>query len=202
MKRLACLLLLVGGVVACGSGSDEDGVADDALSGNWASTCYADTNATGEIQNYIKDKLVVASGRFTLTQVYHAPSDASCGQARWTEVIKSDAIVGAAVSAPEGARSLDLTPRSYEQTPNTAEIVQVFNQTKQCGYSDWSLNTAKDVTAASACVAATAMATYYDVYKISGNTLSFGYSKGGDDGSSTDKRPKTLDPARQYQKTT
>ena len=63
---------------------------------------------------------------------------------------------------------------SFKYTPETAADVSYVNTNSICGYSDWALNTEKDITA---CFSSTIPAnkTFLNIYKLVGNNLYLGF---------------------------
>ena len=65
---------------------------------------------------------------------------------------------------------------SFKYTPETAAVVSDLNTNSYCEYSDWALNTEKDITGKT-CGSLTipvANTTYLSIYKLVGNNFYLG----------------------------
>jgi hypothetical protein len=196
---LALVLLAAFALTACGSesggGSGDDGLA--ALAGTWKTDCHAEKRADGNVESYKRMELVISGSSFVTTSTYFQESDATCATQRYSSVLTATAAVGGEVEEIAGAKKIDIKPSKVEVTPATADAAAIFNQEPYCDISDWAAGVKRDVSERTC---AGELDTVYDIYKLDGKELVFGYADGDEVGSAEGSRPKTLDTAHIYKK--
>jgi hypothetical protein len=201
MRQLPLVLVLLAtfALTACGSDSGGDGGDDGlaALAGTWKTDCHAENDADGDVDSYKRTELVVSGSTFVTTASFFEKSDTTCATPRYSSVLTAAVVLGGEVAALAGTKKIDINPSRFEVTPATAAAAAVFNQEPYCDISDWAAGVKRDVTEKTC---AGNLDTVYDIYKLDGNELVFGYADGDEIGSAADRRPKTLDAAHAYKK--
>lgn len=196
---LALVLLAAFALTACGSdsgsGGGDDGLA--ALAGTWKTDCHAENGSDGNVKFYKRMELVISGSSFVTSSTYFQESDTTCATQSFSSVLTATAAGGGQVEEIAGARKIDIKPSKVEVTPATADAAAIFNQEPYCDISDWAAGVKRDVSAKTC---AGNLDTVYDIYKLDGKELVFGYADGDEVGSAEGRRPKTLDTAHIYQK--
>lgn len=187
----------------CRSRSD-DSIASE-LDGSWLSTCRSRTDQLGT--NYFEINALAFSGA-NMTSSIRSYSDAACK----TELSDKPILTGVSnystgdfTVGSGGARKFDSQLQTLTITLTTDAYVALYNGTNGtsppvCG-GGFVKNQPKALTAAS-CASSDALrsefAPRYDIFKVSGTLLYFGYlgpAGSASDGSSDSTRPPALDPS-------
>lgn len=198
---LAILLISIFiGLSACGADSGGGGEKlDPDLIGQWQTACYAEKSANGVPKSFKRDELSISSSSFLSVIRFYPADDSNCENLRYSSEISSNFFVGSSLVEMPDIRSIDITPVKTRITPASDEVAKVFNQQPNayCNLSDWNAGVSRDVTGRSC---AASQDVIYDIYRREDNTLVFGYIYGEDIGNRADRRPKTLDQDRVFQK--
>jgi hypothetical protein len=198
MTKITKLGLLLGACLAgCGnnsSGSTIDGggggidaAPTPAIEGTWVQACTQMGTAT----------FTIASGMMTS----HVASftDAACATESLDIDLTSTYALPGPATAPAGAKKIDVTTESITFTPKAAATVAQLNAGMVCGFTDWALGTAKDVTGKN-CPPLGMLPTQgtvaYNIYFVdktaTPETLQLGMLTMTEDGTTDAKRPTTL----------
>jgi|694.fasta_scaffold72862_2 hypothetical protein len=188
---------------ACRSRSDDSTASE--LDGSWLSTCRSRTDQLGT--NYFEINALAFSGA-NMTSSIRSYSDAACK----TELSDKPILTGVSnystgdfTLGSGGARKFDSQLQTLTITLTTDAYVALYNGTNGtsppvCG-GGFVKNQPKALTAAS-CASSDALrsefAPRYDIFKVSGTLLYFGYlgpAGSASDGSSDSTRPPALDPS-------
>jgi len=144
------------------------------LEGAWQTSCYLDS---ADNHSYITT-ISVTGTNLEIKDESH--DDSSCNTDNGTLVasFSSLSIGEEELSFSSGATGHKFTMNlaSFKYTPETAADVSYVNTNSICGYSDWALNTEKDITGKT-CGSLTipvANTTYLSIYKLVGNNLYLG----------------------------
>ena len=142
------------------------------LEGTWLTSCYTSSD------NYTNIGKIVVSG----TNVVHtseAHSDTSCANdySKW-EYSYASLSIGDEVTFDDGTKGhkYTLNVASTNFTPQSSSYVSTLNSTSMCGYSDWTLNSSKDLAGVT-CGAVTynlKNTTGKGLYNLVGNNLFLG----------------------------
>ena len=141
------------------------------MEGTWITSCFA----SGSIYNI--NTITVTGTDVVVKYEWHSDSNCSTDYALWEDTYDSLSI-GDEVTFSDATKGHKFTLEvvSFKLTPQTASVVSALNTDNSCGYSDWTLNTAKDITGK------TCSSTAYDVantsvqglYNLVGNNLFIG----------------------------
>ena len=171
MKRFIIIALTLSFSFFVFSCSEEDDAVTDTdpLIATWESDCMIDPDQTTE--SY-KERLVASSltaGTFS-RDVY---PDTTCATLMMTVDLTASSIVGSEITIDSGetVTEFDLIFTAASFTPKSATAVSDFNSTSMCGYTDWVLDVAKDVSAklglTQACGGPTLDEAIYTIYYLS-----------------------------------
>ena len=110
------------------------------LEGTWKTACYTNSDNSTNIATFtfVGNVLTVKDQRY---------SDTSCATVYKLEEIPVTFSYGNEVSFMSGntGRYFKVTIGStYKTTPQSASAVSAFDNSSECGFSNWELNTAKD----------------------------------------------------------
>lgn len=183
------------GLDASGEGGDDDNT--NLLAGSWKTTCFAEIDESGNPSGYSRRELKVSGSDFVTMSYFFKETDTSCSAARYSKIVTATFSVGSTVSDIPGAKAINYLPTKTEVTPATAEHATIFSADPYCGISDWQAGVKRDVTG-KPCEVPREM--FYDVYRLQGASLVFGYADGAEVGSTPDLRPKTLDLVHGYER--
>ena len=144
------------------------------LEGAWQTSCYLGSDNLSYITT-----ISVTGTNLEIKDESH--DDSSCNTDNGTLVasFSSLSIGEEELSFSSGATGHKFTMNlaSFKYTPETAADVSYANTNSICGYSDWALNTEKDITGKT-CGSLTipvAKTTYLSIYKLVGNNLYLGF---------------------------
>lgn len=161
------------------------------LNGAWSTGCMDDDGTQGNYTYTFSDD--------SFTGVMTNYNDAECKQGILTFAIQASYVGG--TEAPRApAKIFDATVVSVTATLHDARYVDYFNQSTVCGFSDWALDVAKDLTGATCGDEKMASAgdKMYNIYAISGNQLTLGETTDELDGKTPETRPTELDSTYVY----
>ena len=145
MKNFYIILILFLSftIYSCAKKSDTSSTTATTteLEGTWLTSCYTSSD------NYTNIGKIVVSG----TNVVHtseAHSDTSCANdySKW-EYSYASLSIGDEVTFDDGTKGhkYTLNVASINFTPQSSSYVSTLNSSSMCGYSDWTLNTSKDL---------------------------------------------------------
>ena len=143
------------------------------LEGTWITSCYLETDNS----SYYIDTISVTGTDLSIKSESH--EDSGCNTDNGTAVATFNFLsIGDEVTFSSGATGHKFTINlsSFTYTPETTSIVSSLNTESFCGYSDWELNSEKDITGKT-CGSITvpvANTTYLGLYKLVGNNLFLG----------------------------
>ena len=159
---------------SCAKKSDTSSTTTTELEGAWQTSCYL-----GSTDNHSYITTISVTGT-NLEIKDESHDDSSCNTDNGTLVasFSSLSIGEEELSFSSGATGHKFTMNlaSFKYTPETAADVSYVNTNSICGYSDWALNTEKDITGKT-CGSLTipvANTTYLSIYKLVGNNLYLG----------------------------
>lgn len=190
VKILVAATVIVASTFSCGKEDDKAATASE-IDGTWSSTCKSDNNGGFE-----KTVFVIAGGTGVMTSGTY--SDVACTTATSLMAMTSSFTAGSAVTAPAGAKELNMKGLSITFTYNTADDVSEANATNICG-GGFVKDQPKTVTATDCANTEGLKDSFkeeFSIYKVDGNKLYTGDC--GDEGTATDcsaatKRPSALD---------
>ena len=161
-------------IISCAKkSSEETNSTTTELEGKWKTSCYLDSRNN---HFYITTISVTGTNLEIKDEAHH---DSSCNTDDETTVWSNSSLsIGEEVTYSSGATGHKFTMNlaSFKYTPETAADVSYVNTNSICGYSDWALNTEKDITGKT-CGSFTipvANTTYLSIYKLVGNNLYLG----------------------------
>ena len=143
------------------------------LEGAWQTSCYLDS---ADNHSYITT-ISVTGTNLEIKDESHDDSSCNTDDGIFASNFSS-LFIGEEISFSSGATGHKFTMNlaSFKYTPETAADVSYVNTNSICGYSDWALNTEKDITGKT-CGSLTipvANTTYLSIYKLVGNNLYLG----------------------------
>ena len=176
MKNIYIILILFLSftIYSCAKKSDTSSTTSTTteLEGAWQTSCYLGSDNLSYITT-----ISVTGTNLEIKDESH--DDSSCNTDNGTLVASFSSLsIGEEVSFSSGATGHKFTMNlvSFKYTPETAADVSYGNTNSICGYSDWALNTVKDVTGKT-CGSVTlpaANTTYLSMYKLVGNNFYLG----------------------------
>ena len=175
MKNIYIILILFLSftIISCAKKSDTSSTTTTTteLEGTWVTNCYASGSS------YYIQTVIVSGTDISKKKEQHTDSSCSTDYVLWEDTYDSLSI-GDEVTFSDATKGHKFTLEvvSFKLTPQTASVVSALNTDNSCGYSDWTLNTAKDITGK------TCSSTAYDVantsvqglYNLVGNNLFLG----------------------------
>ena len=178
MKKMIYVLVILFlslTLFSCAKKSDtSSSTTTTELEGAWKTSCYIDSDNL----SYYITTISVTGTNLEIKDESH--DDSSCNTDNGTLVasFSSLSIGEEELSFSSGATGHKFTMNlaSFKYTPETAADVSYVNTNSICGYSDWALNTEKDITGKT-CGSLTipvANTTYLSIYKLVGNNLYLG----------------------------
>ena len=178
MKKMIYVLVILFlslTLFSCAKKSDtSSSTTTTELEGVWKTSCYIDSDNL----SYYITTISVTGTNLEIKDESH--DDSSCNTDNGTLVasFSSLSIGEEELSFSSGATGHKFTMNlaSFKYTPETAADVSYVNTNSICGYSDWALNTEKDITGKT-CGSFTipvANTTYLSIYKLVGNNLYLG----------------------------
>ena len=179
MKKMIYVLVILFlslTLFSCAKKSDTSSTTTTTeLEGAWQTSCYL---FSADNLSYVTT-ISVTGTNLEIKDESH--DDSSCNTDNGTLVasFSSLSIGEEELSFSSGATGHKFTMNlaSFKYTPETAADVSYVNTNSICGYSDWALNTAKDITGKT-CGSLTipvANTTYLSIYKLVGNNLYLGF---------------------------
>lgn len=166
-------------------------------SGGGASTSgpTAGTYATGCVHPDVNDSytynITVSSGSVSFLTVQYEETSACTTAAVETAATHYASYPGAA-STPSGAQKIDMTVGTVTMTPKSSAAVTLLNSNSRCGYNNWALNVAKNITTNSSCGWG-ANTKAFSIYKMDSSTLYLGKGDGSHNGLSESQRHVQLE---------
>jgi len=176
MKNILYVILLSGlslALFSCAKKSDTSSTTTTTteLEGTWIASCYQSGSY------YIVTTYSIAGTDLVKKVEYHSDSSCSTDYSMYEYTLGSLAM-GDKATYSDGGRGYRFSHNvvSSKYTPQVEANVSGKNSSSWCGYSDWALNTAKDITGKT-CGSSThsaAKTTIFGLYKLLGNNLKFG----------------------------
>jgi len=168
MKIISLTLLIVIVFISCSKKDDEKDKTTE-LEGTWSSVCYASGSY------YFIDSIIVSGTNFVMKEEYHDDSNCNTDNATVVYNLSGLSIKDEVVNFTSGATGHDFSVNvsNVKATLQNSYEVSYTNTVNGCGFSDWALNTEKDVTGKT-CGSTTyppANVTLLGLYKLVGNNL-------------------------------
>lgn len=143
MLYVLVISLLSFSIFSCAKKSDSSSTTSTtALEGTWLSSCHS----SGSYYKLLT--LIVTGTGVVLKKEMHHDSNCSTDNntQEWTY---SSLLIGDSVTYESGTKTgayFSMIFSGATETPNSAYDVTWVNDNSYCGYSDWELNVAKDIT--------------------------------------------------------
>lgn len=192
MNNFLVIFVSLAFVSACGKKDESKpasstGIAE--LQGTWISAChpYEESDSIDRLTEVYSGTTAVS------TRVVY--SDAACTVPELTSKLTATASAAGDAATPAGAKKINYTISGLTLTPNAAAIVSDLNANGYCGFTDWALNTEKNLVG-STCDEEQIMAgeVIYAIYKLNSATeMSHGMADDTYDQSTEAKRPIRFD---------
>ena len=168
--------------------------------GTWNSNCYSQS-AQGQTE-YAKDQLTVSGTAMGVDSAIY--SDSSCGQSAIATIHTGETIaLSPSTTGTAGVQNVDLQLTGLTLTFHDSTYIEYMNTESFCGYSNWAVDQAQDVTGKS-CGGQTMPSAGTQNYDIMGvgtdGNLYMGLVTTTLTGASPDKRPTALDTSIIYSK--
>ena len=175
MKNIYILILFFSfTIISCAKKSDTSSTSTTTtteVEGTWVTSCFL----SGGV--YRIHTITVTGTDVVVKYEWHTDSSCSTDYALWEDTYDSLSI-GDEVTFSDATKGHKFTLEvvSFKLTPQTASVVSALNTDNSCGYSDWTLNTAKDITGKTCDSTAVAVAntSVQGLYNIVGNNLFLG----------------------------
>jgi hypothetical protein len=182
MKNILYIFFLAGlclALFSCANNSSTSSTASTTteLEGTWVTSCYASGSS------YYIQTVIVSGTDVTMKVKVHTDSSCSTDNGTWIDTYSSLSI-GDNVTFVSGSTGhyFSVAVSTFTYTPTLASDVSTLNAASWCGYSNWTLNTAKDYTGKTCGSTSYSVAntTYLGLYMLVGNNLFTGtYSSDG-----------------------
>jgi hypothetical protein len=173
MKKILYVFLLAVlslALFSCANNSSTSSTASTTteLEGTWITSCYASGSY------YYIQTVIVSGTDLTMKVKVHTDSTCSTENGIWIDTYSSLSI-GDNVTFTSGAtgHKFSVAVNTFTFTPTLASVVSDLNAVVWCGYSNWTLNTAKDYTGKTCGSTSYSVAntTYLGLYMLVGNNL-------------------------------
>ena len=175
MRNIYIILILIFSftILSCAkeSGTSSTTTTTTEIEGTFLTNCFQSGS------HYNIQTITVTGTDVVVKYEWHTDSSCSTDYVLWEDTYDSLSI-GDEVTFSDATKGHKFTLEvvSFKLTPQTASVVSALNTDNSCGYSDWTLNTAKDITGK------TCSSTAYDVantsvqglYNLVGNNLFLG----------------------------
>ena len=147
MKKILYVLvisLLSFAIYSCAKKSDSSSSSSTTteLEGTWLASCFSSGSY------YKIDTLTVSGTGMEYKSERH--SDSSCSSDNYTQDFTYSSLsIGDAITYDNGTKTgayFSMILSGATETPNSSYDVTWVNDNSYCGYSDWELNVAKDIT--------------------------------------------------------
>ena len=174
MKYFKTIFIMVFSFIflSCANDDDSSSSSTTELEGTWITSCTLDSDNYSHLY-----KIVVTGTDVVETDEVH--SDTSCSTDAWKwEYTYSSLTIEDEVTFTDGTKGhkYSLNIQSSNFTVQTSAGVSSLNSSSTCGYNDWVINTAKDLSGIT-CGSATHPAkntTGRGLYNLVGNNAFFG----------------------------
>jgi hypothetical protein len=174
MKNIYIILILIFSftIFSCAKKSDTSSTTTTTeVEGTWVTSCFL------EGSTYRIHTITVTGTDVVVKYEWHSDSNCSTDYVLWEDTYDSLSI-GDEVTFSDATKGHKFTLEvvSFKLTPQTASIVSALNTADSCGYSDWTLNTARDYTGKTCSSTAYAVAntSVQGMYNLVGNNLFLG----------------------------
>jgi len=169
MKLISMIILIIIVFISCSKKDDEKDNTTSELEGTWSSVCYASGSY------YLIDSIIVSGTNFAIKEEHHDDSNCNTDNATVVYNFSGLSIKDAVVTFTSGATGHDFSVNvsNVKATLQNSSEVSYTNTNNGCGFSDWALNTEKDITGKT-CGSTTyppANVTLLGLYKLVGNNL-------------------------------
>ena len=175
MKNIYIILILISSltIISCAKKSDTSSTttATTEVEGTFLTNCF-------QSGSYYNIQTITVTGTDVVVKYeWHTDSSCSTDYAIWEDTYDSLSIGdNLSFSDDTMGHKFTLEVVSFKLTPQTASVVSALNTDNSCGYSDWTLNTAKDITGKTCDSTAVAVAntSVRGLYNLVGNNLFLG----------------------------
>ena len=162
MKYIIPIIILSFVLLSC-SKEDEKKSATTELEGTWKTACYTNSDNSTNI-----DTLKFVGNVYTRKdQRYSDTACATVYKLEETLVTFSYGVEVSYYSGNTGRKFKIIMGSTYKTTPQSASAVSAFDNSSECGFSNWELNTTKDCDHDED----DAGSTLYGLYLLDGNKL-------------------------------
>jgi hypothetical protein len=177
--------LALGFAAGCGE-KDEDAEEKKELEGTWAWPCVADNSGSNNLQgdnDHMIQSMIFEGDNFEYRTTMF--NDSAC-----TDQFAHFGYVGTYVTEGESetvtdAKNWSFTVTSITATIASSDVVNMFNSSSECGFTDWAVGVAKTISGQTCDTLAdiaseTVPFTHVDIYKRDGSSLYMGAESGSD----------------------
>ena len=170
MIYVSVISLLSLTILSCAKKSSTSSTATTTteLEGTWVTNCYASGSS------YYIQTVIVSGTDISNKKEQHTDSSCSTDYVLWEDTYDSLSI-GDEVTFSDSTKGHKFTLEvvSFKLTPQTASVVSALNTDNSCGYSNWTINTAKDYSGKTCGGTAYAVAntSVQGLYNLVGNNL-------------------------------
>ncbi len=184
MRLLSITLLFVSSFVFAATEFD----------GNWKSSC------AGQQGGYSTENIKIGENKIDYTVAVFG--DAGCTNKYVDLVTVGTLDIGPMSQSIAMAHDTQIIFSKINLTPRSGFVTMMLNSKTMCGYKDWKVNVAKDVSGRECDgqqMPKIGDATY-DLVSLQNSKLFYGEKTEENDGTSPEKRPKKLDTSRPFSK--
>ena len=195
MKNIYIILILIFSltIISCAKKSDTSSTTTTTteVEGTWVTSCFL----SGGV--YRINTITVTGTDVVVKYEWHSDSSCSTDYALWEDTYDNLAI-GDEITFSDATKGHEFTLEvvSYKLTTHTTTATSDLNTAVYCGYSDWALNTAKEISGitCSGISYAVANTSVQGMYNLVGNNLFLGTLN------TTGSYPTTVSTSRTYVK--
>lgn len=195
MKQIVTILAISVVLTNCQKKAEINSPSESIEGSTWSTSC------TSAGQGYYDTRSAnFTNGQFTMSQ--SGFSDASCASGYLKMDVTGTYVFSGVIDDKKNYVGVDETLASITVTPLSATIVSYYNTNSYCGFTNWTLNVAKNITGLN-CGGdqiSAAGTVGYDIYYASNGILNFGLYDSTHNGTSTVTRPEELDTAFSFTK--
>ena len=174
ITKLLSFALLAGLIAFSGCKEEDDAVTDSSsIVGTWAGGCEAESNSSPT--TYMSTVITIASTSFSIVDSMHG-ADSTCDATivnftQSMDLTYTEGSTGTDSASGKTYTELDIVFGASTITPKTQVQADEFIANSKCGFTDWAVDVAKDISGTQGCDAPPSGYAYYMAYILETNTL-------------------------------
>lgn len=172
MEKILLLCVSVISLAACSKGGGSSAsLTEDATSFLTAGTYSSGCQTLGPTLSFLSESVVDQTDMEFTSMNFE---DNACAQPRLKYYTKNSYVDVGASSVVTDARNINVTQNKVYMTPMSAQAVTDLNGWNECGFSDWTINVTKDVSATS-CQEPSVGTITYTIARTINDQFEFGF---------------------------